>query len=187
MTKCMQGRGAIGTTLTYIDSQQPFPYVHLLALLTDMALAVNSATVGLQTGRQLSDPTTLRSELPLLGICTRAAAPTALPSFTCSDEGISPEGTDRASLRASLRAVAGAFVRVAAFVLIYNGLLAISVHLENPLGDDPADLPALAYQVWMRKECESFSAGIDAIELDRGWWEGLVKPGQKAAADAKKA
>ena len=32
-------------------------------------------------------------------------------------------------------------------MLIYNGLLSISVHLENPLGDDPADLPALAYQV----------------------------------------
>jgi len=54
-------------------------------------------------------------------------------------------------------------------------LLAISVHLENPLGDDPADLPALAYQVWMKKECESFSAGVDAIEFDvpGGWWEEL--------------
>ena len=62
MQKCMQGRGAIGTTLTYIDSQQPFPYVHLLALLTDMALCVNSATVGLQAGRQVADSSTGRME-----------------------------------------------------------------------------------------------------------------------------
>ena len=151
MSKCMQGRGAIGTTLTYIDSQQPFPYVHLLALLTDMALCVNSATVGLQTGRQIYDPSTLRAELPLLAIC--------------------------------------AFVRVASFVLIYNGLLAISVHLENPLGDDPADLPALAYQVWMKRECESFSAGVDAIDIDGpgGWWEGLGKStGRRDEQEGKK-
>ena len=78
-----------------------------------------------------------------------------------------------------------AFVRIASFTLIYSGLLAISVHLENPLGDDPADLPALAYQVWMKKECESFAAGVDAIEIDGdggpgGWWEGLGTSGPKA-------
>ena len=145
MAKCMQGRGAVGLTLMYIDSQQPFPYVHLLALLTDMALCVNSATVGLQTGRILLDYTS-RAEVPLLLIC--------------------------------------AFVRVAVFVLIYSGLLAISVHLENPLGDDPADLPALAYQVWMKKECESFQSGVDAIDLEgvvdgRKWWEGLSKESDK--------
>ena len=89
MQRCMNGRGAIGLTLTYIDSQQPFPYVHLLALLTDMALCVNSATVGLQTGRSLYDHNTTHTEVPFLALC--------------------------------------AFVRVAAFVLIYNGLLAISV------------------------------------------------------------
>ena len=77
-----------------------------------------------------------------------------------------------------------AFVRVAVFVLIYSGLLAISVHLENPLGDDPADLPALAYQVWMKKECESFQSGVDAIDLEgvvdgRKWWEGLSKESDK--------
>ena len=74
---------------------------------------LQAATVGLQTGRQLYDPSTLKAELPLLGIC--------------------------------------ALVRVGSFVLIYSGLLATSVHLENPLGDDPADLPALAYQVRTRR------------------------------------
>ena len=40
-----------------------------------------------------------------------------------------------------------AAVRVAAFTLIYHGLLGIGVSLDNPIGDDPADLPGLAFQV----------------------------------------
>ena len=49
----MDGRGAIGLALAYIGTQQPFPYVHLLSILTDLALAVNAMYVGLHTGRQL--------------------------------------------------------------------------------------------------------------------------------------
>ena len=66
-----------------------------------------------------------------------------------------------------------AFLRIAAFVLVFNGLLAVAVVLDNPLGDDSADLPALAYHSYMKKECDSFSAAVDAIETDNGWWEGL--------------
>lgn len=147
MGKCMQGRGAVGTTLTYIDSQQPFPYVHLLAILTDLALCVNSATTGLQAGHQFADKLTTRTELPLLAFA--------------------------------------AVVRIASFVCIFNGLLSISVHLENPLGDDPADLPALAYQVWMKKECESFAAGVDAVDVGNEWWEGVGRA--EGTASAKQA
>ena len=49
----MDGRGAIGLALAYIGTQQPFPYVHLLSMLTDLALAVNAMYVGLHTGRPL--------------------------------------------------------------------------------------------------------------------------------------
>ena len=68
-----------------------------------------------------------------------------------------------------------AFLRIAAFVLVFNGLLAVAVVLDNPLGDDSADLPALAYHSYMKKECDSFSAAVDAIETDNGWWEGLCE------------
>ena len=54
MAKCMAGRGAIGAALSYVDTQQPFPYVHLLSLITDVALAVNAMAVGMHTGRQLA-------------------------------------------------------------------------------------------------------------------------------------
>ena len=75
-----------------------------------------------------------------------------------------------------------AAVRVAAFTLIYHGLLGIGVSLDNPIGDDPADLPGLAFQVYMKRETEAFSNGVDAIDLDGSrsgqvWWEGLLKPG----------
>ena len=52
----------------------------------------------------------------------------------------------RASLQVLLL-VGFAAVRVAAFTLIYHGLLGIGVSLDNPIGDDPADLPGLAFQV----------------------------------------
>lgn len=139
MDKCAQGRGALGLALSYVDSQQPFPYVHLLALLTDLALIVNAATVGLSAGRDVHDVHTMRGEVSLLLLC--------------------------------------AFLRIASFVLVFNGLLAVAVVLDNPLGDDPADLPALAYQSYMKKECEAFSAAVDSIDIGThgGWWEGLDK------------
>ena len=135
--RCMRGRGAIGTALAVIDTQQPFPYVHLLSLITDVALSVNAATVGLQTGRHLLGAEAARAEAPLIIAC--------------------------------------ALVRVTAFVLCIGGLLSIGVHLDNPAGDDASDFPALAYQVMMRKECESITIGIDAVDLRAGWWVGLAK------------
>lgn len=33
----------------------------------------------------------------------------------------------------------------------------------------------LAYQVWMKNECEAFSAAVDAINTKEGWWEGMAE------------
>ena len=154
MQKCMQGRGSIGLALAYIDTQQPFPYVHLLAILTDLALAVNAMYVGLHTGRQLFVP----------------------------HPGGALEAPWRTESHLNVVLLLGfAAVRVAAFTLIYNGLLGIGVSLDNPIGDDPADLPGLAFQVYMKRESEAFCSGVDAIDLDgsktgRVWWEGLHAP-----------
>jgi len=144
MGRCADGRGSVGLALAFVDSQQPFPYVHLLALLTDLALTVNAATVGLQAGRGIYAKETTAAEVPLL--------------------------------------LATAFFRIASFVLVFNGLLAVAVQLDNPLGDDPADLPALAYHTAMKKEGEAFAAGIDAINAsaeDGEWWEGLTRRGRQ--------
>ena len=157
MQKCMAARGAIGSALAYIDTQQPYPYVHLLAILTDLALVVNAMYVGLHTGRQLLVPSTKHPE-----------------AF-----GEAPWRTES---RINIVLLLGfAAVRVAAFTLIYNGLLGIGMSLDNPIGDDPADLPGLAFQVYMKRESEAFCAGVDAIDLDgsktgRVWWEGLHDP-----------
>ena len=135
--KCMRGRGAIGLALAYVDTQQPFSYLHLLSIITDITLAVNSATVGVQTGRHLLQPST------------------------------------RVSRAEAALVVGCALLRVVTIVLIASGLLVIGVQLDNPMGDDPGDFPALAYQVAMKRECESFQLGVDAVDLQSGWWEGL--------------
>lgn len=149
-SKCMAGRGAIGMALAFIDTQQPFPYVHLLAVITDVALLVNAVSVGLHTGRQLASTSH----------CAGQPSPCAAALFVESRLNVCV-------------LVLLAAVRVAAFTLIYNGLLAIGISLDNPIGDDPADLPGLAYQVFMRNECEGFYAGVDEVDTARGWWEGL--------------
>eukprot|EP00908_Phaeocystis_cordata_P026180 Transcript_865.p1 GENE.Transcript_865~~Transcript_865.p1 ORF type:complete len:493 (+),score=222.21 Transcript_865:96-1574(+) len=157
MKRCMDGRGAIGTALAYIGTQQPFPYVHLLAVLTDLALAVNAMYVGLHTGRQLF----------VSRHCEAAQGGAACETPWQSESHLNV-----------LLLVGFAGVRVAAFTLIYNGLLGIGVSLDNPIGDDPADLPGLAFQVFMKRECEGFGAAVDAVDLDGSksgtvWWEGL--------------
>jgi len=140
MERCVQGRAAIGTAMAFIDTQQPFPYVHLLSMITDVSLMVNSIYVGIHTGRELQDDKMRWSGSHLFNV------------------GL---------------LIAFAALRVASFALIYVGLLAIGAALDNPMGGDPADLPELAYQVYMKNECEAFSAGVDAIDTNDGWWEGL--------------
>ena len=71
MKRCMDGRGTIGTALAYIGTQQPFPYVHLLAVLTDLALAVNAMCVA----RHTSPPSPVPHPLTL------AAAPHPCRTF----------------------------------------------------------------------------------------------------------
>ena len=39
--------------LQFIDTQQPLPYVHLLSVITDVALVINAVAVGIETGRSL--------------------------------------------------------------------------------------------------------------------------------------
>ena len=54
-----------------------------------------------------------------------------------------------------------AAVRVAAFTLIYHGLLGIGVSLDNPIGDDPADLPGLGDDT----RAVLAALGMDAAEI----------------------
>jgi hypothetical protein len=44
--RCMDGRGAAGGALALVYTQLPFPYVHLLSLLVEVACVVNGITVG---------------------------------------------------------------------------------------------------------------------------------------------
>ena len=110
---------------------------------------MNAVDVGINTGRELiQDPEALAA---------------------CAG------GVDCASahrFNTSLLLAFGA-LRVATFTIIYNGLLSIGATLDNPLGNDPVDLPGLAYQVYMKDECEAFAAGVDAVDTGEGWWAGL--------------
>ena len=78
------------------STQQPFP-IHLLSLITDLALAVNAVHVGTSAGRTLA----MEAHTPLNTVLM----------------------------------VMVQLLRVAAFTLIYQGLLGIGIALDNPCGD----------------------------------------------------
>ena len=146
MKRCMDGRGTIGTALAYIGTQQPFPYVHLLAVLTDLALAVNAMCVA----RHTSPPSPVPRPLAL------AAPPHPCRTFwsyryvglhtgrqlfvsrhcEAAQGGAACETPWQSESHLNVLLLVGfAGVRVAAFTLIYNGLLGIGVSLDNPIGD----------------------------------------------------
>ena len=68
-------------------------------------------------------------------------------------------------------------LRVAAFTLIYQGLLGIGIALDNPCGDDPTDMPGLAFQVFMKDECEAdLAEAIPALNSAIAALDTIKKP-----------
>merc|ERR1719201_2894342 len=70
-------------------------------------------------------------------------------------------------------------LRLLAFPFLYGGLLSIGVALDNPLGTDACDFPALAFQKTLIMSCEAFFSGSDALDFDAGWWAKLAPKGPK--------
>ena len=54
----------------------------------------------------------------------------------------------------------------------------------QPCGSDTCDFPALAYQTFMKAECEAFHSGVDALK-DEWWDESLTAPKDEAKAEAE--
>lgn len=162
LTLCMNARTSIGAALMYVTTQLPFSYTHLLALLVKFAQLVNAVYLGSHTGLLLSAPVCLDHATMPTGHTPRYSPPPGCPMAITVY-----------SYWAVTMIVLGWVVQVAAYPLIYNGLLSIGVGLENPLQNDFISLPELAYQHFANDECKAFHTGIGAIDRDAGWWPGL--------------
>jgi hypothetical protein len=57
LKRCAEGRSAAGGALTLVCTQLPFPYVHLLSMLVQVACVFNAIVQGAATGWILSEPT----------------------------------------------------------------------------------------------------------------------------------
>ena len=138
------------------------PDVHLLSFIVEFALVTNVLSAGAHVGLLLEE---------------RISGGT----FVTSGGGVTV-------------IIVTTMLRVCAFPLIYGGLLAIAVALDNvprfgaqtprrgmkalfisaahtsapasgqPCGSDTCDFPALAYQTFMKAECEAFHSGVDALK-----------------------
>ena len=172
LSKCMAARSAILLALTFVSTQVPFAYVHLLAMIVQFAQLVNAAWAGTHTGILLTQPLCLGNATLPSGYHRRIdllRLQRCHPAFEVF------------SWYTTLIILMGWIIQVLAYPLIYNGLLSIGVALENPLGNAFMDLPTLAYQHYLHDECVAFASGIEAIDPADGWWPGLVRSSSPAS------
>lgn len=163
--RIMDARGAAGGALALVYTQLPFPYVHLLSLIVDVACVVNAICVGVHTGYVLSEPVCLGSSIKAPGHKFRyevqEGCPPALLVY---------------SYGASLMVMAGWIVTAVAYPIIYHGLLSIGIMVSNPLGEHFIDLPGNFYSNVMKAEYKGFHASADVCNGDRSlplvrpWW-----------------
>ena len=164
--KCMAARSAILLAMTFVTTQVPFAYVHLLAMIVQFAQLVNAAWAGTHTGILLTAPLCL-GNATLPGGYHRRIDLLRLQRCHPAYEVFSWYTT--------LIILVGWIIQVLAYPLIYNGLLSIGVALENPLGNAFMDLPILAYQHYQHDECVALASGIEAVDAGGGWWQGLFR------------
>lgn len=171
MEKCMGARGGIGLCLAYVDTQQPFAYVHLLTTLADVAILCNAFYSGTVLAADLLDPvcpegTTLDPTIPLYQhLGSTGNCPPAIVAYGWG--GVFEFVCELVTYIAV----------IVTFPLIYHGLLVIAIMLDNPMDQtESTDFPAAAYHAYMQAENRGFFAGVEAIDLGKGeasWWRGV--------------
>jgi hypothetical protein len=168
LKRCLDGRGAAGGALALVYTQLPFPYVHLLSLLVQIACTINATVMGAHTGWLLSEP-----------ICTSEGA--VVPTAHRHRYEIVPDCPPAAfvySWTANCVVIAGLLISVIIYPIIYHGLLSIGIMLSTPLGPDFIDFPGSFYQHIMKAEFKGFYTCIDAVNLKGGgtrWWRSIVR------------
>ena len=170
--RCLDGRGAAGGALALVYTQLPFPYVHLLSMLVQVACVVNAMVQGARTGWILSTPTCLGD--------AKLAEGTHHYRFELQ-EGC-PPALFVYHFTASTLILGGLVVSILIYPIIYHGLLSIGVMLSNPLSTDLIDFPGSFYQSVMKAELNGFAKSADAVDLggtgrsSKGprWWPGLA-------------
>ena len=153
-----EGRRAITRALACVHMQQPFPYVHLLAVITDLTLFSNALYTGAHLGVHL-------------GACQGDGEGDDGDDKRCAT-GSSYLGTEAPDDLALVIVIAAA--RVVVCALVFSGLLSIQVMLENPMGADPTDMPGLAYQQKLCDQLSAYNRAAACVDPAGGWWRGVV-------------
>jgi len=166
--RCLEGRGAAGGALTITGVQLPFPYVHLLSMLVQVACVVNAMVQGAATGWLLSESMCPRTE----------PTPSTEHHFRYDIEDGCQFAMFVQSPFATVFILLGLLMSVVIYPVIYHGLLSIGVMLANPLGSDFIDFPGSFYQHIMQAEFRGFHTVASSVNLKTTspeWWKGVRK------------
>ncbi|CEM15838.1 unnamed protein product [Vitrella brassicaformis CCMP3155] len=132
----LSARSAVSNTWTYVDTQLPFSYVHLLGILVH----INSIFVGLLSGI-------------VLGKCTaRVADNERAPMMGFARD----EYTTPFASRADAWNVSQLLIQQLLFLftipVFYHGLLRLAERISNPFGYDETDFPKELYCQMLEEE-----------------------------------
>lgn len=150
--KCADGRGAIGRALGFVSCQQPFGYVHLLALMVDLALVANGAAAGM-----------IVASKDILKVSGRVE-PSPDHQRTCSRSAL----TNHSHGSCQITTVIYAGLKCILLPLAYYGLLRLGGRLDNPFRRDLMDLPCYEYGSYFKGDFEAISGGIGKV--GDTWW-----------------
>eukprot|EP00747_Dinoflagellata_sp_TGD_P165964 gnl/TRDRNA2_/TRDRNA2_188061_c0_seq1.p1 gnl/TRDRNA2_/TRDRNA2_188061_c0~~gnl/TRDRNA2_/TRDRNA2_188061_c0_seq1.p1 ORF type:complete len:403 (+),score=63.81 gnl/TRDRNA2_/TRDRNA2_188061_c0_seq1:176-1384(+) len=133
---CNRARASLGGVFMYLDTQLPFSYLHLLAVvvhINNMAVAVKCGVLSAIAIRNL------------LG-AESAKAPVSVA-----------ENAQMLLLQ---------LFSAVAVPLFYLGLLEVGVLASDPVGTKLQDFPRSAYHMWMRDECEAFQTTSEEAPIE---------------------
>jgi len=136
---CTRARGAVGRgrgVFTFLDTQLPYPYVHLLSVLVHLNNLAIAAKCGVVAACALWN---LRRE-----------------------EAKGHPISDAESLQVLVLQV----LMVLAAPALYHAMLEEAARLGDPFADKLEDFPRCAYQLWMRDECEALEAAGQSPPLE---------------------
>lgn len=131
---CSRARASVGRgrgAFTYLDTQLPFPYVHLLSVLVHL------------------------NNLAIAGKCGILSA-VAIWNLRASESKSKGKGCIADSEHIQVLLLQVVFVLLAP--ALCHAVLAEVAGLGDPFGDRFQDFPRRAYHIWMRSECEALLA-----------------------------
>jgi len=150
-------REAITVCHTYMETQLPYGYIHLILLIVQLTCLANTIFCGIHLGE------TVRTVIDSID------DPTQITTLTQSALILAPLTFVR-------------LIRIVFVPLLLDGMLLIGTVIAMPLGDDEDDFPAGSFVERMEDECMATAVAIESFDAGKALAAKPVAVGQDGDA-----